>query len=226
VVIAALVLNSSLTPQGWATIGGAAIVFLAGLIDDLSAGSERGLRGHARSLKQGKPTTGLLKVVAGVAGATFVVVAGGGRRGLGFEIAGVLLIAGCTNIWNGLDVAPGRAIKFFLLFGLPLLAAADWNLSPLLPAMVVPACFALYPDLRERAMLGDSGANLVGFAVGTGLYAALPDWGIVVAAAIVVGLNLVAETVTFTGVIDSARPLRWFDRTGTLPERRSFSAGS
>jgi hypothetical protein len=37
-------------------------------------------------------------------------------------------------------------------------------------------------DLRESAMLGDGGANLLGFAAGIALYGALPDPWVAVAA--------------------------------------------
>ena len=66
-------------------------------------------------------------------------------------------------------------------------------------------------------MLGDGGANLLGFTIGLGLYLVLPDWGVVVGAAAAVAINAVAETVTLSRVIDAVPPLRWFDGLGRLP---------
>jgi UDP-N-acetylmuramyl pentapeptide phosphotransferase/UDP-N-acetylglucosamine-1-phosphate transferase len=78
----------------------------------------------------------------------------------------------------------------------------------------------LWPDLRERCMLGDTGANVLGAAVGWGLVVAVGAAGEWTALVVVVLLNLVSERVSFTRVIDGVAPLRWFDRLGTLPERR------
>jgi VIT1/CCC1 family predicted Fe2+/Mn2+ transporter len=63
-------------------------------------------------------------------------------------------------------------------------------------------------------MLGDGGANLLGVAAGIALYAVLPDPWVAVAAGIAVGLNVVAETVSFSRVIERAPPLRWVDALG------------
>jgi hypothetical protein len=66
-------------------------------------------------------------------------------------------------------------------------------------------------------MLGDGGANLLGFTIGLGLYLVLGDAWVVVAAAIAVAINAVAETATLSRVIDAVPPLRWFDALGRLP---------
>ena len=44
---------------------------------------------------------------------------------------------------------------------------------------------------------------------------------LIAAVLVVVGLNVLAETVTFTRTIDAIPPLRWFDRLGRLPEPTS-----
>jgi hypothetical protein len=36
--------------------------------------------------------------------------------------------------------------------------------------------------------------------------------------ALVIALNILAETVTFTKTIEAIPPLRWFDRLGRLPD--------
>ena len=78
-------------------------------------------------------------------------------------------------------------------------------------------------------MLGDAGANLLGFTAGIGLYLSLPAWGIAVAALVVVGLNVLAETVSLTRLIEAAPPLRWFDRLGRMrsdgPSARGLEEG-
>ncbi len=80
---------------------------------------------------------------------------------------------------------PGRAIKFGLVASLGLVGV-DLALLPTLPGVVLGSAAGLWFDLHERAMLGDGGANLLGFTVGLGLYLVLPDPGVVVAAAVAV----------------------------------------
>lgn len=192
------------------------VVFLAGLVDDLVPGGPRGLRGHLRALASGRMTTGILKVFV-VAAASVVVAAVLPGRPFPVEVAGVVTMAACANLWNGLDVAPGRSIKAFLVAGgAAVLAGVGVETAPAVPAAFAAAAVALPFDLRERAMLGDGGANLLGFAAGLGLYLVLPGWGVGVGAAAAVGLNLVAETVTLSRIIAATPPLRWADGLGRL----------
>ena len=72
-----------------------------------------------------------------------------------------------TNLFNLLDLRPGRSVKAFVLLG----AGADlgaWDLEPFkaLGLFVGPVLVAGLYDLRERAMLGDTGSNLVGALAG------------------------------------------------------------
>jgi UDP-GlcNAc:undecaprenyl-phosphate/decaprenyl-phosphate GlcNAc-1-phosphate transferase len=115
-------------------------------------------------------------------------------------------------------VRPGRALKAFAVAGLATLGV-DWGFVPQLPALVIIGLPpALVLDLRERAMLGDAGANLLGFVVGAAIYVGLRDAGVVVAALLAVALNVLAETVTLTRGIEAVPPLRWLDRLGRAAE--------
>jgi hypothetical protein len=196
---------------------GAAIVFAAGVVDDGYGGSVRGLRGHLRALLGGHLTTGGVKLAAAVLAAA-ITVAWTPRNHLWANLLALIAIAGCTNIWNGLDVAPGRALKGFLVVALVLLVV---DLRAFLLVCTGAATAVLLPDLRERGMLGDSGANLLGFLAGAEIVRRLPEVWLVPAALVVIGLNVLAETVTFTKTIDAIAPLRWFDRLGRIPEGTS-----
>ena len=193
---------------------GAAIVFLAGVVDDGFGGEIRGLRGHLRALLNGHLTTGGLKLAAAVL-ASAITVAWTPREHLWANLLAVIAIAGCTNIWNGLDVTPGRALKGFLIVAAVLLVV---DLKAFLLVCTGAATAVLIPDLRERGMLGDSGANLLGFLAGAEIVRRLPEVWLIPAVLIVIGLNVLAETVTFSRTIEAIPPLRWFDRLGRLPD--------
>ncbi|MGZ8571137.1 MAG: hypothetical protein ACXWW5_02815 [Actinomycetota bacterium] len=197
---------------GWGALGATLLVFAAGMVDDLAPPGPRGLRNHLRALASGRVTTGIVKLIVIVAAAVVSIALQPGGSG-GVRVAGVVLVAASANVWNGLDVRPGRAIKFGLVAFLGL-ARVDPALLPTLPGVALGSAAALWFDLNERAMLGDGGANLLGFTIGLGLYVVLPGWGVMLACVLVVATNAVAETITLSRVIDCVPPLHWFDALG------------
>ncbi len=203
------------------TAGGTLGFALIGLLDDLvGTTATKGFRGHLGAVRRRQVTTGLVKLVWGVLFGLLAAVgpSGGDRVAL---VRGGLLVAASANLGNLFDRAPGRVIKVGLL-GAALIAALGapaWQLAG--PLLVLGAgAGLLVADLRERCMIGDTGSNVLGAALGFGLLVATGPTGQWVALAVVVALNLASEVVSFSRVIDAAAPLRWFDRLGTLPERR------
>lgn len=186
---------------------------VAGMLDDLSGVGPRGLWGHLSSLLSGRPTTGILKLVVGVAaGVALALLLGGGPVRV---VAAAVLIAASVNVWNALDVVPGRAIKW----SLPPLAVAllaGWSdPSGLIAGAALGAAVGVLPfDLLERGMLGDAGSNPLGLAVGFGLAATLPTAAVVLGAVAVLGLQVAAETVTISRLVEATAPLRWLDEMG------------
>ncbi|MBI3647770.1 MAG: hypothetical protein HY240_03295 [Actinobacteria bacterium] len=195
--------------------GAASLVFAAGLADDLLPGGPRGLREHLAALVHGRVSTGAVKLLVMVA-SSVVTVAAGPQRDAPTRMAGVVLIAAAANLWNGLDVRPGRAIKFGLL-ALPAVAAMSWPAAPFVPGVWLASLLVLPWDAGERAMLGDSGANLLGFSLGLACYYSLSGRQLLVAAGLAAALNVAADTVTLSRVIDVVPPLRWWDRLGRKP---------
>lgn len=213
VVVAAI---EHVASGGWLVAGGSLLVAAAGLVDDLNPGGPRGLRGHVRALASFRVTTGAVKLVV-VSAVALVVVAALPSRPLPVLLAGAVAIAACANLWNGLDVVPGRALKAFLPAAVAVwLGGPALGLAPILPGVVATAALAVPFDLRERAMLGDGGANLLGFTVGIGAYLVLPGWAVGLVAVLAVALNAVADTVTLSRAIDAVPSLRWFDRLGRI----------
>jgi UDP-GlcNAc:undecaprenyl-phosphate/decaprenyl-phosphate GlcNAc-1-phosphate transferase len=193
------------------------IAFLGFLDDALGRGAAssapRGWRGHGRALCEGSLSTGAIKAIGALALAAYVV------SGRGLEswryAADVLLLILATNLGNLLDLRPGRAEKGLALLGAGLCLGA-WTLAPieLLGIFAGPILVGAWLTLRERAMLGDTGSNLVGAVAGVWLLTALGGDGRLIALAAVVALTIYGELRSISATIDSVPPLRWLDSLG------------
>jgi UDP-GlcNAc:undecaprenyl-phosphate/decaprenyl-phosphate GlcNAc-1-phosphate transferase len=193
------------------------VAFL-GFLDDalgerVDGGAPRGWRGHARALRAGSLSTGAVKALGALALAAYVV------SGRGLEswryLADVALLILATNLFNLLDLRPGRAEKALVLLGLGLCLGA-WTLGPieLLGIFAGPILIGAWFTLRERAMLGDTGSNLVGAVAGIWLLTALGPDARLVALAAVAGLTIYGELRSISATIESVPPLRWLDSLG------------
>lgn len=217
VVEGARSLGSAITAPRLATVTAAVGLGLLGLFDDLvGTGDARGFRGHVSSLVRGRLTTGGLKLLGGV-GVALVVVRPFSGGSVGRVLQDAALVALAANLANLFDRAPGRVGKVGLgcFVGLAVTTAAPADLTG--PAVVAGAALALLlDDLHERLMLGDTGANVLGGAVGLGVVVVCaPSTRTTVLVAVAV-LNLVSEVVSFSRVIDRVAPLRALDRAGRL----------
>lgn len=193
------------------------VAFLGFLDDSLGRGeaadAPRGWRGHARALRQGSLSTGAVKALGALALAAYVV------SGRGLEswhyIADVALLILATNLFNLLDLRPGRAEKGLALLAVGLCLGA-WTFAPLelLGIFAGPALVGAWFTLRERAMLGDTGSNLLGAIAGVWLLTSLGADARLVALAVVAGLTIYGELRSISATIESVPPLRWLDSLG------------
>jgi UDP-GlcNAc:undecaprenyl-phosphate/decaprenyl-phosphate GlcNAc-1-phosphate transferase len=193
------------------------VAFLGFLDDSLGrgamAGTPRGWRGHGRALREGRLSTGAIKAIGALALAAYVV------SGRGLEswryLADVALLILATNAFNLLDLRPGRAEKGLALLGLGLCLGA-WTIAPLelLGVFAGPVLVGAAFTLRERAMLGDTGANLIGAIGGVWLLTTLGGTGRLVALGLVVALTVFGEMRSISSSIESVPPLRWLDSLG------------
>lgn len=195
-------------------------VFTAGLYDDYRPARTRGVLRQLRLLARGTVTSGVVKLVVIAAAAAFACWALHGR---GWRLAlGVPVVAGSANLWNLLDVSPGRAIKFFVPVAVALAPFAHGpDMQTLLPAAIGAALGALVVDLREWGMLGDGGSNVLGFIVGMALFETLSVAGLAVSLAAILALHVLSETVTLSRAIAAIPPLRSFDRLGQVRPGRA-----
>ncbi|SES40918.1 hypothetical protein SAMN05216199_3429 [Pedococcus cremeus] len=127
-------------------------------------------------------------------------------------LVGGAVVAGSANLLNLLDLRPGRALKASLIAGV--LLATDPRSEASAGAAVGAAAGLLGPDLAGESMLGDTGANSAGALLGTALLQRSGRRGRLVALAVLAGLTLASERVSFTKVIESTPGLRELDALG------------
>jgi UDP-N-acetylmuramyl pentapeptide phosphotransferase/UDP-N-acetylglucosamine-1-phosphate transferase len=70
-------------------------------------------------------------------------------------------------------------------------------------------------------MLGDTGANVIGATLGLGVVLGLGSEGRTGVLIALIVLNVLAELLSFSRVIERVPLLRAFDRLGQTPERRN-----
>jgi hypothetical protein len=212
-----LIATGHLTAWGrrllWIMVGVAAIS-TAGLYDDFQQKRTRGIVRQLAMLWKGRVSSGIVKLVV-ISSASALVVWMLGARGARW-VAGAGVVAGAANLWNLLDVVPGRALKFFLPAAVVFALAAPGKYGTLAAIAVGAGALILVPDMLEVGMLGDAGSNVLGFIVGVGMLDALSTAGLVVALAAILAFHFLAETVTLSRIIQDVPPLRWFDRLGRV----------
>ena len=196
-----------------------------GFYDDLVGNrpeqkAAKGFAGHLGALREGRMTSGLVKIagVGGAALAASTLLAGDRPRRRGLGTADVLLgagvIAGTANLLNLLDLRPGRALKAGAVIGAPLALGRRGGVA----AGVLGAAGALLrADLDEEVMLGDAGANALGALLGLVLAERTGPAGRAVALAVLAGLTAASEKVSFTKVIEDTPWLRRVDELGRRP---------
>jgi UDP-GlcNAc:undecaprenyl-phosphate GlcNAc-1-phosphate transferase len=201
-----------------------------GLLDDLLGGrlpagqrradAPRGWRGHARATAAGSLSMGAVKAVGGL-GLALYVLAGSGQPA-GEYLVGVAVLLLATNLFNLLDLRPGRAGKAFVAVGV-VLTIAMWDTGPLrtLGIFIGPALVLLPYDLRERAMLGDVGSNVLGALTGIWLVLVLGAEGEAVALAILVLITIYAEFRSISALVEKTPLLGWLDSVGRPSHRET-----
>lgn len=200
-------------------------VALLGLIDDtlgspapapgcpLRSAAPRGWRGHGAALMQGRLSTGVVKAAGSLGLALLATDLLDLPTGRWLLAAAVLVLA--TNALNLLDLRPGRAMKAFVALGAALtIGAGEPRTLCTLGLFAGPALVAGWYDLRERAMLGDTGSNLLGALAGLWLVFGLGEAGQLVALGLLVALTVYGELRSISGLVERVPLLRELDSVG------------
>ena len=193
---------------------GFGFIGIIGLLDDLIGEKKiKGLRGHIKAFFRGTLTTGAIKAFLGLFISLVV------SSYISFDIinfiVNALVIALFTNCINLFDLRPGRAAKVFIIVSAVFIItgfARDINYiifsmyGLLIPYMIL--------DLKAEIMMGDTGANVLGFTLG--IYAAIgfqlmPK---VIILSILVIIHYLAEKVSFSKIIENNRILKYLDDMG------------
>ena len=206
--------DADVLPGGLGTIAiyTLGVAFL-GLLDDVLAGEPRGWRGHGAAVIGGGISTGALKAAGALGLALFALADQGLGAGEYLLAASVLVLT--TNLFNLLDLRPGRSVKAFVVLGLGL-TLGTWDAGPLwtLGLFAGPVVVLGVHDLRERAMLGDTGSNLVGALAGLWIVLALGTTGQAIALGVVLALTIYGEFRSISAWVEKAPLVRQLDSLG------------
>jgi UDP-N-acetylmuramyl pentapeptide phosphotransferase/UDP-N-acetylglucosamine-1-phosphate transferase len=192
------------------------VAFL-GLLDDLigsEAGQPRGWRGHFSTLGSGQVSTGVVKAIGALALALLVAADPSASAGTYLLSAAVLVLA--TNVFNLVDLRPGRAGKLFVLLGAGLTIGSA-KLAPLwtVGLFIGPILVLLPLDLREVGMLGDTGSNVIGAVAGVWLILTLTTTlGLAIAAGVLALITLYGEFRSISAFVERTPGLRQLDLLG------------
>jgi len=192
-------------------------VIALGLIDDAFGGAgdaraPRGLRAHGAALLRGELSTGVLKA-GGSLGLALFAMGYEPSDGRWLLAAAVLVLA--THAFNVLDLRPGRAAKAFVALAAGLTIGSTqlrtlWTLG----LFAGPALVAGGYDLRERAMLGDTGASLLGALAGLWIVLTLSLTGQLISLAVLVLMTLYGELRSISTLVERVPVLRELDSWG------------
>lgn len=186
-----------------------------GLADDVFGNRDvGGFTGHFKKLiLERKLTTGAAKALGGgVVGIVAGWVVSGGNP-VKWALA-AMLIPLAANILNLFDLRPGRAMAvFFFGLGVTCISAGSGIIAPWLVGGIACVAFAFaLLDSRARAMMGDSGSNMLGAAMGLSM---VINTGIVfqiIAIVLIVAVHLYSEKRSVSALIERNPVLRSIDR--------------
>lgn len=206
---------------------GVAAAALWGWQDDCAAdGRSKGFRGHFTALlRERRITSGMWKVWGGGSTGAAVALALSSETFWSWLVAASLL-ALSPNVLNLFDLRPVRAVKVYGLLLVTggvvsfwaggvtsLFAHGVWQLP-----VVASVCLWFRHDARESFMLGDTGANALGYCCGYFWVTATPLAAQAAMVLLFVAITIAAEFVSLSEWIERSAWLGRIDRWGRSAE--------
>ena len=188
-------------------------MFFAGILDDIIGNRDvSGLKGHFKSLLNGKLTTGGFKALFG--GFIGLVISIAISKNIYDIVINTLIIALSTNLMNLLDLRPGRAIKGYLLISIVLLfTLGEYTRNLLL--LIFPNVIAYFnQDLKAKAMMGDTGSNVLGISIGILFVMGYSLKVRLIWLAFLIFIHILTEKYSLTKIIENNKFLNFIDKLG------------
>lgn len=194
-------------------IFGMIAMFFAGVLDDIIGNRDvSGLKGHFKSLLKGDLTTGGFKALFG--GFVGVIISIAISKNVIDIVINTLIIALSTNLMNLLDLRPGRAIKAYLLIVTTLFLTLVGYVKAL-PLLIVPNVLAYFShDLKARAMMGDTGSNVLGISIGILVVLGYSLKVRLLWLVFLILIHLITEKYSLTKIIEKNKFLNYIDKLG------------
>ncbi|HEX3048271.1 MAG TPA: glycosyl transferase [Bacillota bacterium] len=198
-----------------------AMGFMGFFDDQLGSHEVKGFKGHFRALfLEKKLTTGAFKALFGAVIALIFSLGTVELLKVKWPVWSViinfLLVVLAANTINIFDLRPGRAGKVYLFAFVVILLCSKYfedYIGLFLPILAIMIYYLPF-DLKAKVMMGDSGANLLGASLGMMMAWMLTDISKIVALVILVAIQITAEKVSFTEVIENSSWLKVLDQAG------------
>lgn len=188
-------------------------MFFAGILDDVIGNRDvSGLKGHFKSFFKGTLTTGGFKAIFG--GFVGVLISIAVSDSIPDIIINTLIIALSTNLMNLLDLRPGRAIKAYIVIIITIFITLTGYVK-ILPLLILPNVLAYFNyDLKAKAMMGDTGSNVLGISIGMLIvfgysFKVRVSWLV-----FLVFIHILTEKYSLTKIIENNKILNFIDKLG------------
>ncbi len=194
-------------------IFGMMAMFFAGIIDDTIGNRDvSGLKGHFKSLFKGTLTTGGFKALFG--GFVGLIISVSISKDIIDIVVNTLVIALSTNLMNLFDLRPGRAIKVYLVIMITIFFTLSGYIQ-ILPLLILPNVLAYFNfDLKAKAMMGDTGSNVLGISIGILMVLGYTLKVRIVWLVFLVLIHLLTEKFSLTKITEKNKVLNFIDRLG------------
>lgn len=183
------------------------------LLDDLVGDCKiKGFKGHILNLFEGNVTTGILKAITGFICSFFISYFI--SNSLNELMINTIILVLSINFINLLDLRPGRAVKMTIVFIIPLLLSHSARNTFILISTLGFLVVYLPKDLRGYMMLGDIGANTLGWTLGV---QTIVNMSLIVKLTVLILLiiiHIIAEKYSISKIIKSNRILNYLDQLG------------